>query len=81
MGSINWMMEVVGVRDGGGVSDLGGHFQYSLYLDLVIALMITDLFTQIRDDDSHILFTVADADDSNYEDNGDDASYQLFWWR
>ena len=34
---------------------LGGHFQYSLYLDLVIALMITDLFTQIRDDDSHIL--------------------------
>ena len=26
MGSINWMMEVVGVRDGGGVSDLGGHF-------------------------------------------------------
>ena len=43
--------------------------------------MITDLFTRIRDDDSHILFTVADADDSNYEDNGDDASYQLFWWR
>ena len=34
---------------------LGGHFQYSLYLDLVIALMITDLFTQIRDDDSRIL--------------------------
>ena len=59
---------------------LGGHFQYSLYLDLVIALMITDLYTQLRDDDSHILFTVAVADDSNYDDTGDDASYQLFWW-
>ena len=42
--------------------------------------MITDLYTQLRDDDSHILFTVAVADDSNYDDTGDDASYQLFWW-